>query len=606
MATAEPEAAFPFMQPVAVASAPSQGIPSSGNLLGPSWALALQPSDPAHHARFEALPGQAGWRVATLGHAPPPNSVRLAAALASPVSAESVALIRIEARAIHVTHETAEASLAVTVQNRGGAFIRCAEARFAIGSAWRAINLPFRFGRDFATGEVELVLGFGYQEQTVEVRDVSVLHYGNSVEQSDLPRTAVTYAGRTPDAPWRTEAEGRIRHYRQSDLQVLVTDMEGRPIGGAKVEIRLVRHAFEFGTCVPLKFIHDDSPDAVRYRENLLGLFNAGCPENDLKWARWRMEHPESQPRERVLAALAWLRERGIAMRGHVFIWPSWSRMPACISRLRDTPEERSIPRLVREHIIDIASATRGLVTEWDVVNEPFNHNDLMARFGDGIMAEWFQAAREVLPNTPLFLNDWGTHDIDSDPAHVAHFVQTARRLLDQGAPLGGLGLQSHIGGIPCPPASLLRTLDHYAATLELPVRITEFDMAAEDEELQAEYLRDFFTAVFSHPSTVGLQMWGFWAGEHWWPAAALFRKDWSEKPNGRALRTLLKQTWHTEITGTTDRNGRWEARGYHGEYEVTATLPDGTRSTARFALASGQTATCTLAINPPAVRTTT
>ncbi|MCU0792876.1 MAG: endo-1,4-beta-xylanase [Opitutaceae bacterium] len=557
--------------PPAAASHPT---PCADLLSGP-WVVAFQPaSTEPEAARFERLAVPAdGWRVATLRTSPPPNSIKLFAVLAAPVASGDVALVRVEARATRVTHETAEASLAVTVQNHGGIFTRPAEARFAVGATWRVLHLPVRFPRDCPAGTIECVLGFGYHEQTVEIRDVAVSLYGPGVSLADLPHTRVTYAGRGADAAWRPEAEARIRAHRRGELSVRLQTHLGAPVPGARVELKLVRHAYEFGTCVPLHLVHDRTDDAARYREIFLDLFNAACPENDLKWGWWHGASPRSLGREATLAGLRWLRAHDITVRGHVFLWPSWKHLPPHIVRLRDTPEDVTIPGLIREHIADIASATRGLISEWDVVNEPFNHNDLMKRFGDDIMADWFNAARSELSNAPLFINDWGTHDIDSDPQHVAHFVKTARMLLDQGAPLGGLGLQSHIGGIPCPPASLLKTLDHYADTLRLPVRITEFDMAAEDEELQADYLRDFFTAVFSHPSTVGLQMWGFWAGEHWWPSAALYHRDWTEKANARALRELLKRTWHTHAFTTTDRDGDCrEAGAFYGDYEVTIT----------------------------------
>jgi len=586
---------------VAADSAP----PVLASLLATDWAGAFQPvATEPDAARFERLPAAdsasgAGWRVATLRTSPPPNSVKLFALLGSPVAKGDLALVRVVARATRVTHETAEASVAITVQNHGGVFTRPAEGRFAVGAAWRELHLPVCFPRDCPAGTIEFALGFGYLEQTVEIRDVSVTHYGKSVTLAELPHTRMTYAGRAADAPWRAEAEARIRAHRRGPLRLRALADSGLPSPGLRVEARLVRHAYEFGTCVPLKFVFDPSPDCVRYREVFLDLFNAACPENDLKWAKWIGAGANSLDRESVLAGLRWMRDRHIAVRGHVFLWPSWKHLPPHIVRLRDTPGDVAIPQLVRDHISDIAFATRGLVKEWDVVNEPFNHNDLMARFGDDIMADWFHTARAILPDVPLFLNDWGTHDIDSDPQHVAHFVKTARMLLDQGAPLGGLGLQSHIGGIPCPPASLLKTLDHYAATLGLPVRITEFDMAADDEELQAEYLRDFCTAVFSHPSTIGIQMWGFWEGEHWWPSAALFRKDWSEKPNARAFRELLKRTWHTEAAAETDRDGACEIpAAFYGDYEITIVHADGRRATHLVRHAPGAGATHSLTVH--------
>eukprot|EP01036_Dinobryon_divergens_P010195 gene10195-13650_t len=168
-----------------------------------------------------------------------------------------------------------------------------------------------------------------------------------------------------------------------------------------------------------------------------------------------------------------------------------------------------------------------------------------MDLFGPAIQADWFQAARAASPTVPLFLNDYSNHDASLDAGHVAHFETTARYLKDQGAPLGGLGLQAHISANPSPPANVLAVLDRYAA-LGLPVRITEFDVNTDDEQLQADYTRDFLIALYSHATVVGFQTWGFWENAHWIPKAAMYRADWSEKPNTRAYKSLVLDQWRT------------------------------------------------------------
>ena len=64
--------------------------------------------------------------------------------------------------------------------------------------------------------------------------------------------------------------------------------------------------------------------------------------------------------------------------------------------------------------------------------------------------------------------------------------------------------------------------------------------------------------------------MWGFWEGRHWRPQAALWRKDWSEKPSGKVWRQLVKDKWHTRAEGRTDGKGKYLVRGFHGAYEIT------------------------------------
>ena len=131
------------------------------------------------------------------------------------------------------------------------------------------------------------------------------------------------------------------------------------------------------------------------------------------------------------------------------------------------------------------------------------------------------------------------------------------------------------------PPAELLETLDHYAV-FGLPLQITEFDVrfgkqgefmgpSPAEETLQADYTRDFLIAAFSHPRVVGVVMWGFWEGRHWYPSAALYRKDWSIKPNGKVWKDLVLRQWWTREKGITGDDGMFRTRGFLGEYELTA-----------------------------------
>lgn len=185
-------------------------------------------------------------------------------------------------------------------------------------------------------------------------------------------------------------------------------------------------------------------------------------------------------------------------------------------------------------------------------------------------MVSWFKAAHEELPTAQLYLNDFSNDDISTDPEHVAHFEHTIRFLLGRGAPLDGLGLQGHFSTRPNAPENILATLDRYQKEFNLPVRFTEFDMPAGDEQLQADFTRDFLILAYSHPSVVGVQHWGFWEGNHWKPPAAMYRADWSEKPNAKVYKDLVLHQWRTALTAMTDADGRCSVRGFYGEYRVT------------------------------------
>lgn len=518
------------------------------------------------------LNGDRILRVASADTAVDPWLVQLKAGVRTGARRGASGLLIVRARAVETSHESGQAQFRLVVADRAKPFPRAAVAQFSLDRQWREFALPFACARDFGPGELEAMVDFGYGRQAVELAGLRVIDFGD-VPLADLPRTRATYAGREPDAAWRTEALARIERIRKGDLAITVTNADGAPVTGARVRAELRSHAFEFGVVVNVETLSQDSPDIAIYRERVLELFNAASFENALKWANWIGEGKSADYRERTLRELQWLRDHGLPVRGHVMVWPGWRFLPEKIKALRGTPDEARIPELVREHIRDIALATKGAITEWDVLNEPINNHDLMDMFGREIMADWFKLAGELLPGTPLFLNDWGNHDQVAEAGHVRDFEAVALYLREQGAPLGGIGLQCHIGGVLSPPADMLATLDRYQRTLGVPVRVTEFDVNTDDPEIQADYTRDFMIAMFSHPSVIGVQQWGFWAGRHWQPQAALYAKDWTERPNGAAYRKLIKETWHTDATGETDADGGWSTCGFYGRYAVTVTL---------------------------------
>ena len=141
--------------------------------------------------------------------------------------------------------------------------------------------------------------------------------------------------------------------------------------------------------------------------------------------------------------------------------------------------------------------------------------------------------------------------------------------LKDHGAPFAGFGLESHLARMT-PPAEILQQFDRYA---ELgSINITEFDASVDDEQLQADMTRDYLTVCFSHPAVANFVMWGFWDGQHWRKNATIYRKDWSLKPSGNVYRDLVFKQWWTDQTSPADATGTVKARGFLGDYVITAT----------------------------------
>ncbi len=142
------------------------------------------------------------------------------------------------------------------------------------------------------------------------------------------------------------------------------------------------------------------------------------------------------------------------------------------------------------------------------------------------------------------------------------------------------------MGQTPRAPVSVLSDLDLLAEGGN-KVQITEFDINTPDADLQGDYTRDFLIAIYSHAAVSGFLQWGFWEGAHWKPDAAMFRKDWTPKPNLAAWKDLVLGQWKTRVNQRAGERGQVAARGHLGRYRASASA-GGQRGSAEFVLGAG------------------
>ena len=556
----------------ASANVPETPLPPGGVSLLPDDALAAF-TVAGQSARVEMTrvpvagqPFRDALRLRTKAGAPFPNiyAAQIQATPTGGVKKGDVLLATFYVRGVEGGQpETGETQTEFVFERAGEPYTKSAEKNIAMPRGeWRKINIPFTAAEDLATGQAHLSFRLGYPAQVFELGGFRLLNYENRVALKDLPRTPVTYAGREPNAAWRKPAQARIRKIRMADLTITVRDSKGRPVKNAFVTVRMKRHAFPFGSAVAAEGLLADTPDARRYQQKVPQLFNRVVMENDLKWPQWE------ENADRAKRGVAWLRAKNIEVRGHNLIWPSWRNSPRDLKNL--SGDKAALAKRIRDHITSEAAAMKGQLVEWDVINEPFDNHDVMDILGRDAMIEWFRLARAADPGPRLFLNDYPPLDGAAvGNSHLNAFEQNIRFLKDGGAPIGGIGFQGHFGGSLIPPARVVSGLDRFGK-FGLPIAITEFDVNTDDEQLQADYLRDFFTAAFSHPAVNSIVMWGFWEGRHWLPAAALYRRDWTIKPNGQAYNDLVFKNWWTNANGKTGANGTYAVRGFLGDYDVT------------------------------------
>ena len=525
---------------------------------------------PAETVDAPGQPFKQALRLKTLAATPTPYTVQLQAPTVAPVHAGDVLFVRFYMRCVETKSETGAGTTEMVIEQGGPAYRKLVTFPGSAGARWTEFRIPFTAtkenigGSDIAAGGANVLFRLGYGPQTVEIGGIEILDFGDKARVQDLPQPNSSYAGREPGAQWRKDAEKRIEQIRKGDLAIVVKGADGKPLEGASVTVAMQRHAFGFGSAVSAEMLLAKTPDGDKYRETVLKYFNKVVMENDLKWAPWEAN------RQRAIEAVDWLRDHGIAVRGHNLVWPAWRNLPRDLQDLKGNPD--ALAKRIDDHITDEVTAMKGKCVEWDVINELFANHDVPDILGRESTVRWFQLAHQADPAAKLYINDYDTIESGrSANPHTDAFEEQIRYLLDHGAPLYGIGIQSHFGWALPAPAAVLKGFDRFAG-LGLEMEVTEEDIDVTDERLQADYTRDYMTLAFSEPSVTGFLSWGFWEGRHWRSDAAYFRKDWTPKPAALAWIDLVMNKWWTRTAGETDEQGLYKARGFLGDYEITVT----------------------------------
>jgi endo-1,4-beta-xylanase len=443
------------------------------------------------------------------------------------------------------------------------------------GPQWTQILLSGRSTADFAPGDIRFTFQLGNQAQAIEVAGMVLLNLGPNANPDQMPFTRITYEGRAADAPWREEAQRRIERYRMANLKVRVVDAEGNPVPEASVAVKMTRRAFGVGSFLEAFTARRTPEEQAQELDIFRRLFNRGTAP--IYWADWGW--PSRKPQ--YLQSAAWLAENKMLTRGHTMIYPTWQYMPAAVRPLQSNPE--ALRQRMLEQVREISEATREFgFREYDVTNELRQLTEVINIVGRDAIVEWFAEARRLLPNARMTLNEnqiltnGGATELNQQ-----NLLSWYKFLDEKGQAPDVLGLQGHMGIALTPPERVWEILDRFQNETRAELQITEYDLDTRDEETQAEYTRDFFTACFAHPAITGITMWGFWGEMMYVPNGAFYRKDFTPKPNGRMLEELLTKTWWTNKEGQSNEEGRYDTKAFLGTLEVIVRRGDvETRST--------------------------
>jgi GH35 family endo-1,4-beta-xylanase len=347
---------------------------------------------------------------------------------------------------------------------------------------------------------------------------------------------------------------------------------------GVEVRVEQLRHEFWFGAALANQMFSGraNPEEAARYQKVFLENFNAAVTENALKWHD--MEPRQGQVNYSVVdAILQWTDQHEIPLRGHNIFWGIPNRVQPWLKAMDDA----TLRETLTARALDIGKRYRGRFAEYDLNNEMIHGNYYEDRLGPEITRDMARWVRQGDPNAVLFLNDYDILTGRRLDDYVAHI----QKLLDQGVPIGGIGVQGHLHGDSFDPVALQNALARLAQ-FNLPICVTEFNfpgqrskyygkrgvrLSDEEEQAKAKAIVDYYRICFAQPAVKGVLMWGFWEGANWIPVSSLYRRDWSPTPAADAYRELVFKQWWTTWRGQTDAQGRCEVRAFYGQHRITA-----------------------------------
>jgi GH35 family endo-1,4-beta-xylanase len=450
---------------------------------------------------------------------------------------------------------------------------------------WTRYFVPFKVSKAYPAGRLNIGMHLAAQTQNFDIAGLTVLNYSSTYNLQQFPTSFGTYEGYEADAPWRVDAGDRIQQFRKADLTVNVKDVSGNPVRDALVKIEMLEHDFGFGTAiVTCRMPGNRCYDAV-YNSKLTNLdgkghgFNAGVPENSLKWDGWE-EQWIGTPAE-TANAVKWLSDNGIKMRGHVLVWPGYDNMPDDIKAnknnlpyLRNRINERLNTMLTHPVLSQH-------IKEWDVLNEITQNRDIEYAFdtdptlskGRDMYKEIFKKAKQLQPGLKMYINDYVVESAGGSASATTRYNTYLDEIHAGQVSFDGIGFQAHIGKQPTSILKFKKIFDDYHSRYSARIKITEYDIDKEvDPMIQARYMQDILTISFSHPAVDAFIMWGFWDGNHWNQNAPVFNLDWSIKPSGQAFIDKVFKDWWSNENASTNDTGKSFFRPFKGKYKITVT----------------------------------
>ncbi len=373
------------------------------------------------------------------------------------------------------------------------------------------------------------------------------------------------------------DAQRKIRQVRMTDVELFVMK-DGQPVENAAVSFHMKKHQFLFGAVCYMYGKYKDPAMNETFTKEFTKLFNYTMVPYHWNW----YEPVRGQYAEPYTGNLVrWAEQNQLKKKLHALIWheccPDWIGNTEDVKGLY----EQRIDHLMKLYgdrfdFFDVANET--------TVNDRFDNpvSRWVREYGPIPMMKFgTRLVRQYRPDAKLLYGDWNVHGEEC--------YQLLQQMRDNDVDIDILGMQSHMHCDRWTQEETLRVMDK-AAAFGWPIHFPECSVCSgtvvgemkyhagainqfteTEEELysQADFAREFYTLVFSHPAVEALSWFDF--TDHRWlnAPAGLVTDDLRIKPVYEALDGLINKEWHSDVEDTTNADGLCRARLFFGDYDI-------------------------------------
>ncbi|KAG8373641.1 hypothetical protein BUALT_Bualt11G0045400 [Buddleja alternifolia] len=405
----------------------------------------------------------------------------------------------------------------------------------------------------------------------VETNDDKWHEVGGSFRIEKQPKKVIVYV-QGPDAGvdlmvaglqiFPVERHVRFKHLikqtdkiRKRDVILNFAASDSGSLVGSFVKIRQTQNNFPIGSCINRTNMENEDLADFFYKN-----FNWAVFENELKWY-WTEPQEGNFNYKDADELLNMCTSHNIQLRGHCIFWEVVDAVQSWIRGLN----EKDMMLAVQNRLTGLLTRYKGKFKHYDVNNEMLHGSFYQDHLGKDIRANMFKIANQLDPSATLFVNDYSIEDGTDARSSPDKYIDHILHLQEQGAPVGGIGIQGHINS-PIGPI-VCAALDKLGI-LGLPIWFTEVDVSSDNEYVRADDLEVMLRETFAHPAVNGIMLWGFWELFMSRKNAHLVNAEGDLNEAGKRF-IALKKEWLSHPHGFINEEAQFEFRGFHGSYEV-------------------------------------